>query len=129
MAPPNDISGLVRAVFRRKFIKLPVSNGHCSKLPFLTIIRRIIVKFVAISNLARATDPLIKNERDVYECLTKRELMAALDSLPLVRAYLIFARDEDAYQSVAVKRMVKKMGRKKKKLCGSNSAFVFYFYK
>jgi len=62
-------------------------------------------KFVLADSLNRST---------VYECHNKRELMTVLDRLPLTRAYFIFARDGNAYQSVAVKRMMAKMGRKRK---------------
>lgn len=53
-------------------------------------------------------------DKNVYNCHTKRELFRALDVLPLVRAFLLFAKDGDAYQSVAVKRMIKAAGRKKR---------------
>lgn len=50
----------------------------------------------------------------IYECYTKRQLNKALQLLPLTRAYLIFAKDAGAYQSVAVKRMTVAIGRKRK---------------
>ena len=50
----------------------------------------------------------------VYECHSKRDLIRALDALPLVRAFLLFAKDAGAYQAVAVQRMAKAAGRKKR---------------
>jgi len=45
-------------------------------------------------------------DRDVYECHTKSGLIKSLERLPLVRAYLVFAKDGNAYKSVAVQRML-----------------------
>jgi len=100
----------------------PILNEHITDPKFLgLVVNQGGWHYVAVPRYVKGSDCQPSKyvladslDGDVYECLTKRELMAALDSLPLVRAYLIFARDEDAYQSVAVKRMVKKMGRKKK---------------
>jgi len=52
-------------------------------------------------------------DKQVFECYGKRGLYKATDSLPLTRAFFLFARDAGAYESVAVKRMRKKLGRKK----------------
>lgn len=52
-------------------------------------------------------------DKDIFECHGKRDLYRATDSLPLTRAFFLFARDAGAYESVALKRMRKKLGRKK----------------
>lgn len=53
-------------------------------------------------------------DRSIYECHTKSEFISSLEDLPLVRAYLLFARDGNAYKSVAVQRMLKKMNNNSK---------------
>jgi hypothetical protein len=50
----------------------------------------------------------------IFECHSKRELLRSLEVLPLTRAYLLFAKDKDAYQSVAVQRMLKKIKNKRR---------------
>lgn len=50
---------------------------------------------------------------DVFTCHTKRQLYKAMEALPVTRAFLVFAKNEEAYESVAVKRMLKQARRKK----------------